>query len=187
MDLQLNSNLLPTIAASMTDKVNVAALSTSQVFTNASNTKMDSFLILNQVTDQITVHASEAKAVSRLSFQLIPESLGRVTVQIALVDQAVSAKIIVSHPDVKEVLQHHMVDLKAALNQAGLQIDQLQVQIGGGSTNLLAQYYQFQQEGFSYGLPVSAGSAALEEAKNLENTGALGEMSVRMSLLDVLA
>ncbi len=184
IDLQLNPNLLAALAA---DKQAVAAGLANQAVNNPATHKVDSFQILSQVMDQITTHASEAKAVSRLNFQLVPESLGRVTVQIALVDQAVSAKIIVSHPDVKEVLQHHMVDLKAALSQAGLQIDQLQVQIQGGSSNLLAQYYQYQQEGNGYRLPASMTSGALDDAQNLENTGVLGEMSVRMSLLDVLA
>ena len=181
-DLSLNSNLLPVVAAAMGDKVNGGALAN-----NVSNLKVDSLQILNQVSDQITAHASEAKAVSRLSFQLIPESLGRVTVQIALVDQAVSAKIIVSNPEVREALQHHMVDLKAALNQAGLQIDQLQVQIQGGSSNLLAQYYQYQQEGFGNGSSQSSANTAGDDSKTIENTGDLGMMSVRMSLLDVLA
>jgi flagellar hook-length control protein FliK len=109
-----------------------------------------------------------------------------VTIQIALVDQSVSARIIVSNQDVKDSLQHHMIDLKTALNQSGLQIDQLQVQVQGGSSNLLGQYYQYQQEGFGYRLPASNSPATLDEPKTLENTGVLGDLSVRMSLVDVL-
>jgi len=63
------------------------------------------------------------------------------------VDQLVTAKILVTHADVREALQNNLVELKTSLYQAGLQIDQLQVQVQGGGAGLLAQYYQFQQEG----------------------------------------
>jgi flagellar hook-length control protein FliK len=158
----------------------------SNVVTQAQTNAIDGAHVLNQISDHLSQNASEVRAVSRLSFQLMPESLGRVTVQIALVDQTVSARIVVSNPDVKDTLQHHMVDLKTALNQAGLQIDQLQVQVQGGSSNLLAQYFQYQQEGFGYRLPASLVSNPVEEPKTLENKGVLGEMSIRTSLLDVL-
>jgi flagellar hook-length control protein FliK len=153
--------------------------------THANVPKPDSVQILNQVTNQITVHASEARAVSRMSFQLIPESLGRVTIQIALVDQSLSARFIVSNPVVKEALQHHMIELKTALNQSGLQIDQLQVQVQGGGSNLLAQYYQYQQEGFAAGLP-GYGPAVGDEANSVENTGVSEVFSSRNTLVDML-
>jgi len=158
----------------------------SNVANQAQVAAMDSAHVLNQISEHLSRNASEIRAVSRLNFQLMPESLGRVTVQIALVDQTVSARIVVSNPEVKDTLQHHMVELKTALNQAGLQIDQLQVQVQGGSSNLLAQYFQYQQEGFGYRLPASLASASVDEAKTLENSVVLGEVSIRTSLLDVL-
>jgi flagellar hook-length control protein FliK len=151
----------------------------------AQNTPINAAGIIQQFAEQISQHASQVHTVSRLSFQLVPESLGKVTIQIALVDQSVSARIIVSNPDVKDGLQNHLVDLKAALSQAGLQIDQLQVQIQGGSANLLAQYYQYQQEGSSYGSPVGS-FLGLETAENDENTGLLGVLSQRNSLVNLL-
>ncbi len=185
-NLLVNNSLLNNPVVLAVNKANDITPGSNQGGNKPSAPKVDSFLILNQVQDQIRVHASEARAVSRLDFQLIPESLGRVTVQIALVDQAVSARIIVSHQDVKEALQTHMIELKTALNQAGLQIDQLQVQVQGGQSNLLAQYYQYQQEGFGY----SGGSFVPETPdalKTVENTGVSEVLSARMSLLDVLA
>lgn len=152
---------------------------------NAPNGNIDSAQILNQITQQVAAQTADAKLVSRLSFQLVPENLGKVTIQIALVDQSVSARIIVSNPDVREAIQQHMVDLKTAMNQAGLQIDQLQVQVGGGSSNLLTQYFQYQQEGSAYRFPVSAPPS--EQSQTLENTGVLGAMSQRTSLVNVLA
>jgi hypothetical protein len=178
--------LLPTL---IPNPANLTGVGTDpSTVTNAANnnvSKPDTVQILGQVTNQITAHASEARAVSHMSFQLIPESLGRVTVQIALVDQSLSARFIVSSPVVKEALQHHMIELKTALNQSGLQIDQLQVQVQGGGSNLLAQYYQYQQEGFAAGLP-GYGPLA-EEANSLENIGVSEVFSTRQSLVDMLA
>lgn len=149
--------------------------------------QVDHASILNQVTGHVSARSAEIKALSHMSFQLIPESLGRVTVQIAIVDHAISTRIIVSTPEVKEALQSHMVELKTALNQAGLQIDQLQVQVQGGSSNLLAQYFQYQQEGFGYRLPGSLAPGLAEGPNSAENTGIFENMSLRMSLVNVLA
>jgi hypothetical protein len=103
-----------------------------------------------------------------------------------LVDQSVSAKILVNNADVKDGLQNHLVDLKTALNQAGLQIDQLQVQIQGGSSNLLAQYYQYQQEGSGYGAPLNFSGLDPETPENGLNGGVLGVFSQRNSLVNLL-
>jgi flagellar hook-length control protein FliK len=117
---------------------------------------------------------------------LVPEGLGKVTVQVALIDQAVSARIVVSNPEVREILQHHMVDLKSALSQAGLQIDQLQVQVQGGGASLLAQYYQYQQEGGAYrssaGLPLET----LESPETVENKGISAVPTGPVSLVNLL-
>jgi flagellar hook-length control protein FliK len=138
------------------------------------------------VAGQITTQMGQAKTVSRLNFQLIPESLGRVTVQLALVDQALTARIFVSNPEVREAVQTHLVDLRASLGQAGLQIDQLQVQVQGGGANLLGQYYQYQQEGSSYRDPIPTSYRA-ENVENPENTGVLASRSSALSLVDLLA
>lgn len=153
----------------------------------STNGAVDNAQVLNQITQQVAAQVNSDHAISRLNFQLVPESLGRVTVQIALVDQSVSARIVVSNPDVKNMLQHHMVELKTALNQSGLQIDQLQVQVGGGSSNLLAQYSQYQQEGFGNKLPNSLSYQPLDEPKTPENMGDFAAPSVKLSLVDVLA
>jgi flagellar hook-length control protein FliK len=173
------------VGASQSDKSNTVQTGALANNAMAANGNIESAQILNQISQQVAAQMEAAKTVSRLNFQLIPESLGRVTVQLALVDQAVSARIIVTNPDVREAIQTHLVDLKSALNQAGLQIDQLQVQVQGGSSNLLAQYYQYQQEGFGYRLPASF--EASEGTQTAENTGVLGPFSTRNSLVNVLA
>jgi flagellar hook-length control protein FliK len=172
---------LQNLAAAVNAGVTVTTDKTSNAFQNTVNTvanrnpngSVDSAQILNQITQQVASQTADAKMVNRLSFQLVPESLGRVTVQVALVDQAISARIVVSNPDVREVLQQHMVDLKAALSQAGLQIDQMQVQVQGGGANLLNQYFQYQQEGNSYRESAWTPSNIPEIAQNSDNSSLL--------------
>ena len=157
-----------------TDKTGNAFQNTVNTVANSNpNGSVDSSQILNQITQQVASQTADAKMVNRLSFQLVPESLGRVTVQVALVDQAISARIMVSNPDVREVLQQHMVDLKAALSQAGLQIDQMQVQVQGGGANLLNQYFQYQQEGNSYRESAWTPSNTPEIVQNSDNSSLL--------------
>jgi flagellar hook-length control protein FliK len=140
--------------------------------------------LISQISNQVSTKSGELKSVSTINFQLVPENLGRMTIQVSLVDQSVSARILVTNPDVKDALQQHLVDLKTSLNQAGLQIDQLQVQVQGGGASLLSQYYQFQQEGYGSSLPTFGST----EMGNLgENEAVSGPLSVRKSLVNLLA
>jgi flagellar hook-length control protein FliK len=148
---------------------------------------LDANQLFNLVSTQLTAQISQARNLSRLSFQLVPESLGKVTVQMVLVDQSLSARIFVSNPEVRDAVQTHLVDLKASLSQAGLQIDQLQVQVQGGGANLLAQYYQYQQEGSAYRGPVYEGVLGAESTENPENMGVLAASGSGLSLVDLLA
>lgn len=182
----LEGNALLALSAASNQPASVTHNTAPVSISSTSGANFDTTSLLNQISQQMANQAG-THSVSRLNFQLIPESLGRVTVQIALVDQSVSARILVTNPQVRETLQTHMVDLKSALNQAGLQIDQLQVQVQGGGGNLLAQYYQYQQEGFGYRQPVPLAPTGTEGAQNPENSGDLGGTPVRISLVDVLA
>lgn len=147
------------VAASTGSEILVASSQTSKAAeSQAAN-------IVQQVVQQVAIENVTARSVSHLSFQLVPENLGKVTVQVALVDQVVTAKIFVTHAEVREVLQNHLVELKTSLYQAGLQIDQLQVQVQGGGAGLLAQYYQYQQEGYGSG---SGSSRTTNPPKNTE-------------------
>lgn len=148
---------------------------------------LDANQLFSLISTQLTVQISQARNLSRLSFQLVPESLGKVTVQMVLVDQSLSARIFVSNPEVRDAVQTHLVDLKASLSQAGLQIDQLQVQVQGGGGNLLAQYYQYQQEGSSYRGPVYEAAAGLTSPENPENSGVLSGAGSGLSLVNLLA
>jgi flagellar hook-length control protein FliK len=153
---------------------------------NSNPNNVDATQILGQISSQVGSQVAASRTVTQLNFQLVPEGLGKVTVQVALVDQAVSARIVVSNPEVREVLQHHMVDLKSALSQAGLQIDQLQVQVQGGGASLLAQYYQYQQEGGAYRSAAGLSLEALENPETVENKGISAVPTGPVSLVNLL-
>jgi flagellar hook-length control protein FliK len=123
--------------------------------------------LIQQIANQVSVEAGQSHSVSHLSFQLVPENLGKITIQVSLVDQLVTAKILVTHADVREALQNNLVELKTSLYQAGLQIDQLQVQVQGGGAGLLAQYYQFQQEGNGQSSRVAQEESVKRESKDV--------------------
>jgi flagellar hook-length control protein FliK len=157
-----------------------------QAINQAGNTiPINSQDLINQISGQVTNRAGELKAISSINFQLQPENLGRMNIQVSLVDQTVTARILVTNPDVREVLQQHMVDLKTSLNQAGLHIDQLQVQVQGGGASLLAQYYQYQQEGYGNSTP-SYGSDVTQEVVS-GNEAVSGPLSTRNNLVNILA
>ena len=180
-----NGNDVINLSAGSSDKTSFISNIPNSNASNSGNNGVNINGIIEQLSGQVANQLGQSHTVSRLSFQLVPENLGKVTIQISLVDQSVSAKILVNNADVKEGLQNHLVDLKTALNQAGLQIDQLQVQIQGGSSSLLAQYYQYQQEGSGYGSAINL-SGLDETAENGQNTSILGAFSQRNSLVDLL-
>jgi hypothetical protein len=142
--------------------------------------------LVRQIANQVQSQIARTHVVSRLSFQLIPESLGRVTIQVAVVDQTVSARILVAAPEVREALQHHMVELRTSLNQAGLQIDQLQVHVQGGSGQGLAMYYQYQREGFANELRGVATNVVEQDQVNDPSPEEARVTWGRMNLVNVL-
>jgi len=147
--------------------------------------EVDPVELVRQISNQVQAQMARTHTVSRLSFQLIPESLGRVTIQVAVVDQTVTARILVASPEVREALQHHMVELRTSLNQAGLQIDNLQVHIQGGSGQGLAMYYEYQREGFAQELRDVAGNIVENEIP--DNNAAEPHLAWgRMNLVNVL-
>ncbi len=141
--------------------------------------------LIRQISNQISGKTGDLKATSTISFQLSPENLGRMTIQVSMADQSVSARILVTNSDVRDALQQHLVDLKTSLSQSGLQIDQLQVQVQGGGASLLAQYYQYQQEGYGASLPFMGDTSSTEIAG--ENEANLAPLSLRKSLVNLLA
>jgi len=147
--------------------------------------EVDPVELVRQISNQVQAQMARTHTVSRLSFQLIPESLGRVTIQVAVVDQTVTARILVASPEVREALQHHMVELRTSLNQAGLQIDNLQVHIQGGSGQGLAMYYEYQREGFAQELRNVAGNVVENEIPE-NNAPDLHLAWGRMNLVNVL-
>jgi flagellar hook-length control protein FliK len=84
-----------------------------------------------QTLDQIV-----SKAVYQLKngqnsvrIDLKPEFLGQVRMQIVTVEQQVSVRIITELPMVKEMLDNHLQQLKADLQQQGLDVDEIEVSV----------------------------------------------------------
>jgi flagellar hook-length control protein FliK len=66
---------------------------------------------------------------------LKPESLGSVRVRLNLADNVIDGKIIVDHPEVKQLLEASIDSLARALSAEGFQTASLSVSVGGGGAN----------------------------------------------------
>lgn len=155
-----------------------------QGFMPLSSNPSESVETARQVAALIHREAGMLRLGARVTFQLIPETLGRITIQVALVDHTVAARFTVTHAEVRDHLQAHMVDLKAALHQAGLQVDQLQVHVQGGGGSLLAQYYEYQQENMPARFYPQVPTETLDIAQN-EGVSEPAGFPGRQGLIDV--
>lgn len=82
---------------------------------------------------------------NRMTIQLHPPELGRVQVELVVKDNQVNARINTENQAVKEVVLTNMNQLKSNLEEAGIQVTRLDVEVGGFKN-------QFEQH-FSQGNP----------------------------------
>ncbi|GAB6098893.1 hypothetical protein JCM16358_07720 [Halanaerocella petrolearia] len=116
------------------------------------NTKLNFKNILQQITDKTNVFAN--KVGEKINLQLQPESLGKLQIQLGVKDGAMTAKILAESSNVKELLDGNLAKLKTALEQKGLQIEQIDLAVGDEGGELAQQQFgesrqqqfQFQQE-----------------------------------------
>ncbi|MBI4652134.1 flagellar hook-length control protein FliK, partial [Candidatus Desantisbacteria bacterium] len=87
-------------------------------------------LILPQIAEQIK--AAQFLRHSEVSFELEPVSLGRINLKLIMDNKNLSAKVIVSNPEVKEIIENNMMQLKNALGQHSIVLDKINVQIDKG-------------------------------------------------------
>ncbi len=91
--------------------------------------------IFNRVLDRISdkIGVSFRSGLNKATINLDPPSLGRLKIEITVDDNSVRTTIVADHSAVKDVIENGLNDLKNALLQQGLKIDNLTVLLGGGS------------------------------------------------------
>lgn len=89
--------------------------------------KIDVESIVKQIQNQIKVTAN--MDTTKLEFQLNPEHLGKLTIQIASKEGTVTAQIAAQNLAVKEVIESQIVQLRENMNNQGLKVDAVEVTV----------------------------------------------------------
>ncbi len=93
--------------------------------------------LMQNITGRALVTLKDGK--SELKMNLIPPELGRMSMKFSLEDGQLIGKIVVSTPEAKMIFDQNLGDLQRALQQAGVNLTNLNVSLGsqgnGGNDN----------------------------------------------------
>lgn len=92
-----------------------------------SRLRIDTTDIIRQIVDSMSI--SNTTEESAINLQLTPESLGRMYINVSQKNSEISARIAVSNEAVKEALQTQMVNLKEALNNSGIRVNEVEITV----------------------------------------------------------
>lgn len=94
---------------------------------------VDTAEVVKQIIDKVKVGIN--KDVTELKISLKPEELGDVTLKIASQNGIVTAQITAESQRVKEIIEAGFNQLKQALSEAGVEVSQLEVNVGSSDQN----------------------------------------------------
>lgn len=92
-----------------------------------SRLRVDTTDIIRQIVDSMSI--SNTTEESAINLQLTPEGLGRMYINVSQKNSEISARIAVSNEVVKEALQTQMVNLKEALNNSGIRVNEVEITV----------------------------------------------------------
>ncbi len=116
-------------------------------------TTIDTESILKQIQNQIKV--STTLDNTKMEFQLNPENLGKLTIQLASKDGMISAQITTQNTVVKEVIESQILQLRENMNNQGLKVEAVEVTVEShefernleqGNSNTNQEQYEQQQK-----------------------------------------
>lgn len=84
--------------------------------------------IINQITTQVKI--AFTNKTTTISFHLQPENLGKIAFSVRNENGLMTGSIIAENNSVKEALEMNLSNLKANLNQQGIQLDEIRVIVG---------------------------------------------------------
>ena len=103
-----------------------------EVFTRNNTSEQYEVLkdkIVNSVQDSIKLLVSEGD--NRATIKLHPPELGKIQVELIVKDNQVSARINTDNAAVKEVIMTNLNQLRSNIENAGIQVDKFDVEVGG--------------------------------------------------------
>lgn len=92
-----------------------------------SRLRVDTTDIIRQIVGSMSI--SNTTEESAINLQLTPESLGRMYINVSQKNSEISARIAVSNEAVKEALQTQIVNLKEALNNSGIRVNEVEITV----------------------------------------------------------
>lgn len=107
--------------------------------------------VIRQIVQRMTLKSGRLQ--SQMNIKLKPEFLGNIRMQITSDNQQIAIRMVADSSAVKEMVEQNIQYLKAELQQHGLEIDKLDVFVGGDSDELhqdqQAQWRRSRQKGQS--------------------------------------
>ncbi len=141
-----NQNALEIKAELQSQKTDVSIL---------ENETIDHKQFINEVAQKASVFISENK--NEMSIQLTPEKLGKLSIKIGLNDGTMTGKIYAENYSVKEIIEANLSQLKDALEEKGVNIGGLEVNVGHDSQSSDRNLYHssFNSRKKHKGIPIS--------------------------------
>lgn len=132
--------------------------------------------IYAQIVEQAQVMMNDGN--SEMKIKLKPEHLGQLQLRISMENQLISARFVAESEQVKAIIETNLVDLEKMLNENGVQVQNLQVSVGGdqNESNLFQQRSRNGSNGSRWGSEVQESEVIAESAPLASD-----------SLLDVIA
>lgn len=116
-------------------------------------TTLDTESLIKQIQNQLKVSTSFDN--TKLEFQLNPENLGKLTIQLASKDGMITAQITTQNAAVKEVIESQILLLRENMNNQGLKVEAVEVTVEShefernleqGNSNTNQEQYEQQQK-----------------------------------------
>jgi hypothetical protein len=118
------------------------------------------FALIDQVVNKMKIMIGSRK--TEISMQLKPESLGRLSLKLTVVDGVLNGKMIVQNNQAKSLIQANLAELRESLEQQGIPVSKFQVNVGGGGEYKQQQFFQENRQTF-HGKPTADPYGEIEE------------------------
>lgn len=107
----------------------------NEVMTRAESTKnVDTAEIIRQIIDKIKIEGTESQ-INEFKITLKPDYLGELSLKITTENGIITAQFTAESQKVKEIIEANFEQLKTALAEQGLEVGQLEVNVGNSNEN----------------------------------------------------
>src|SRR5690554_1488622 len=89
--------------------------------------------------------------VAHMHMELQPPALGKLQLALVVEGEIVTARFTAESQTVQALIEANLPELRSALQEVGLQVDQLQVEVGTGDGSQSGAFGQFLPEDYSSG------------------------------------